>query len=85
MLDLNLDQIKQCLDFQDAVNRITHAYVKSSLNEVQTPEVVHLAFKDSRGDCHIKSGHIYGTDKFVVKIASGFYDNPAKGFLLPME
>ena len=79
MLELNLDQIKRCLDFHDAVNRITDAYTKSSLNEVQTGEVVHLAFEESRGDCHIKSGHINGTENFVVKIASGFYDNPSKG------
>lgn len=46
---------------------------------MQTGDVVHLAFPEANGDCHIKSGHIAGTASYVIKIASGFYDNPAKG------
>jgi len=40
---------------------------------------MHLGFAAANGDCHIKSGHINDTDTFVVKIASGFYDNPKHG------
>lgn len=79
MLDLNLTQIKQNFDFHETVARIKDAYVKSSGNEVQTASVVHLAFPDHNGDCHIKSGHINDTGSYVIKIASGFYDNPKRG------
>ncbi len=79
MLDLNIDQIKRRLVFTDAVSRITDAYIKASQNEVQTPDVVHLSFNDANGECHVKTGHINGTDSYVIKIASGFYDNPKKG------
>ena len=32
-----------------------------------------------RGECHIKYGHLKGSDTFVIKIASGFFDNPKAG------
>jgi len=79
MLDLNLDQIKQHFVFSEAVARIKDAYVKASRNEVQTANVVHLTFPEHNGDCHVKSGHINGTDSYVIKIATGFYDNPQLG------
>jgi ornithine cyclodeaminase/alanine dehydrogenase-like protein (mu-crystallin family) len=79
MHDLNKSQIIQLFAFDDAVRRIQSAYIASATGDVQTGEVVHLGFPEANGDCHIKSGHISGTASYVVKIASGFYDNPAKG------
>lgn len=43
------------------------------------PPVGYLGFPAHNGDCHIKFGHIADDPIFVVKIATGFYDNPAKG------
>lgn len=79
MLDLSKEQIMKLFEFDTAVKRIRDAYVASAHGEVQTGEVVHLTFPNTNGDCHIKSGHIGGTFCYVVKIASGFYDNPSKG------
>jgi len=39
-----------------------------------------LLFDEPRGDTHIKYGYIRGDDYYVIKIASGFYDNPRIGF-----
>lgn len=79
MLDLDKPQIMALFDFDSAVQRIHTAYVASAKGDVQTADVVHLAFPQDNGDCHIKSGHIADTASYVIKIASGFYDNPAKG------
>ena len=79
MLDLNRSQIMALFDFDAAVSRIQDAYIASAQGTVQTGTVVHLAFPEASGDCHVKSGHIAGTTSYVIKIASGFYDNPAKG------
>ena len=79
MLDLDKKQIMALFDFDAAAKRIKKAYVASAQGEVQTGDVVHLAFPEAQGDCHVKSGHIAGTDTYVIKIASGFYDNPSKG------
>ncbi len=50
-----------------------------SRGEVVVPPVGELCFDHPPGDTHIKYGHIKGTDHFVIKIASGFYNNPALG------
>lgn len=79
MLDLNKTQIMKLFNFEKAVTLIQDAYIASAKGHVQTAEVVHLGFPEANGDCHIKSGHIAGTASYVIKIASGFYDNPSKG------
>ena len=79
MFDLNKPQIMELFEFSEAKNLIQDAYIASAEGNVQTAEVVHLGFPEANGDCHIKSGHINGTASYVIKIASGFYDNPSKG------
>ena len=79
MLDLNKSQIVDLFDLELAARRIKDAYIASSCGDVQTAEVGHLSFPDVKGDCHIKSGYIAGTNNYVIKIASGFYDNPTMG------
>ena len=79
MHDLNKAQIMELFQFDGAARVINEAYVASSSGHVQTGDVVHLSFPESNGDCHVKSGHILHTDTYVIKIASGFYDNPSKG------
>lgn len=79
MHDLSKAQIMELFQFDGAARVISEAYVASSSGHVQTGDVVHLSFPESNGDCHVKSGHILHTDTYVIKIASGFYDNPSKG------
>ena len=79
MYDLDKAQIMKLFQFDSAARVINEAYVASSSGHVQTGDVVHLSFPESNGDCHVKSGHIRNTDTYVIKIASGFYDNPSKG------
>jgi len=79
MYDLNKSEIMELFHFDTAARVISEAYIASSSGHVQTGDVVHLSFPGSNGDCHIKSGHIRHTDIYVVKIASGFYDNPSNG------
>jgi len=79
MYDLDKAQIMKLFQFDSAARVISEAYVASSSGHVQTGDVVHLSFPESNGDCHVKSGHIRNTDTYVIKIASGFYDNPSKG------
>jgi ornithine cyclodeaminase len=38
-----------------------------------------ILFSDPPGEAHIKAGHIAGDAVFVVKVATGFYRNPAIG------
>ena len=58
---------------------IEEGFVLYANGKVVTPPVGHLGFTDPPGDVHIKYGRIEGDDYYVIKIASGFYDNPKHG------
>lgn len=79
MIDLDKLQIQQRFDKDVAAAAIRHAYISSAKGQVQAPPVTYLGFERHNGDCHVKTGHIAGTAAFVIKIATGFYDNPAQG------
>ncbi|MFD3421784.1 ornithine cyclodeaminase family protein [Streptomyces decoyicus] len=53
---------------------IAHAEGRTSV-----PPPLHLDFPEADGDCHVKAGRITGAADFTVKIATGFYGNPARG------
>jgi ornithine cyclodeaminase len=43
------------------------------------PPVINFDIPASRGEFHIKTAYIEGVPHVAVKVASGFYDNPARG------
>lgn len=79
MIDLDKFQIQQRFEKDAVTIAIKNAYISSAKGRVQAPPVTHLGFERHNGDCHVKTGHIAGTDAFVIKIATGFYNNPAQG------
>lgn len=62
-----------------AIAAMEAGFVAYSRGEVIVPPVGHLAFQDPAGDVHVKCGYWQGDLVFVVKVASGFYGNPALG------
>ena len=67
------------LDAAAALAAIESGFRAFAAGRVQVAPVVHLAFPDTRGECHVKSAHIAGDEVFTVTLATGFYDNPAEG------
>lgn len=79
---LNLCQIQEVLNKIDPraiVKDIADGFVAYSQGKVVVPPVGELIFDEPRGDTHIKYGYIRGDDCYVIKIASGFYDNARIG------
>ena len=68
-------QISAALEGIDAISCIEEGFIAYSRSEVVVPPVGEMLFEDPRGEAHIKYGFIKGDDYFVVKIASGFYEN----------
>lgn len=62
-----------------SVDALRDAYISAVDGRAQLPPVGYLGFPDRNADCHIKFGHIAGDSIFVVKMSSGFYENPARG------
>jgi len=74
-----LPEIRKALDAIDPLPLIEAGFAAYSRGEVVVPPVGELVFDDPPGDVHIKYGYIKGDDVYVIKIASGFVDNPQRG------
>ena len=71
-----LEQIKQVLPDIDVIAAIEQGFVAYSQGKVVVPPVGEMIFDDPPGDVHIKYGFITHDNFYVIKIASGFYENP---------
>ncbi len=76
---LTLEQIEQRLAGLDLVSLMEGAFAAFSRQEAVVPLPGELLFDDPPGEVHIKYGYLKGGDTYVVKIASGFWNNPQKG------
>lgn len=76
---IHLNEIKKCLQKIDPVGAIEEGFAAFSRGEAILPSVGELKFKNPPGDVHIKYGYIVGDEYYVIKIASGFYENPKLG------
>lgn len=70
-----LEQIKHAVAGMNFSAQIEQGFVAYSNGDVVVPPVGELIFEDPPGDAHIKYGYIKGDDSYVIKIASGFYEN----------
>ena len=73
---ITLNQIKELLKSINIIPAIEEGFVSYSQGNAVIPPVGELLFKDPPGDVHIKYGYIVNDDYYVIKIASGFYENP---------
>ena len=76
---INREHIARLLDLDLALVRIEQAFRLFSSGDITMPPVAYLGFDNPPGDCHIKAAHVHESPIFVVKVASGFYRNPARG------
>jgi len=80
---LTLEQIKQRIDVPELIAAIEAGFVLYSQGRVVVPPVGFLNFEEPPGDVHIKYGYVIDDDVYVLKMASGFYQNP--GLNLPVS
>ena len=76
---VSLDEIKAVLPKVDLMQEIETGFSAYSNGEVVVPPVGELNFENPPGDVHIKYGYIRDDDVYVIKIASGFYQNKLLG------
>jgi ornithine cyclodeaminase len=77
MLIASKQQLVDVLPSLDLVPAIATAFARYSAGDAVVPPVGELLLEG--GDVHIKYGCLRGEPYYVVKIASGFYDNPRLG------
>jgi ornithine cyclodeaminase len=76
---LTRNQIEQMIYIPKVLEAIEHGFIAYSKGDTVIPPIGSLHFNAPPGDCHIKYGHMKSGKYYVVKIASGFYDNPKMG------
>lgn len=76
---INRSEIESILPQVDVIKAMEEGFIQYSNGNCVVPPVGELLFEDPPGDVHIKYGYIKGDDYYVIKIASGFYNNPQLG------
>ncbi len=76
---INLKEIKAIVKNVDVIAAMEEGFIQYSNGNTVIPPVGELLFEKPKGDAHIKYGYIKNDDFYVIKIASGFYDNAKLG------
>ncbi|WP_103070449.1 Rossmann-fold NAD(P)-binding domain-containing protein [Aquimarina sediminis] len=79
VVNIEIQDIKNIIKNIDIAMAIEDGFIKYSNNQTVVPPVGELLFEYPPGDVHIKYGYIKNDDYYVIKIASGFYENPKLG------
>src|SRR3989441_6315881 len=78
VLVLRESEIRRLLDPASCLKAVEEAFTAYATGGASLPAVINLDVLENKGEIHVKAGHLRGGPHYAVKIASGFYDNPAK-------
>ncbi len=82
MLLLTEQEIRDSVDMVVAIDAVERAFEALEHDQVTQPPPIGLDLPDIDAEVHVKGAHVHGSDHFVFKLVSGFYQNPQMG--LPM-
>ncbi|MCZ2720284.1 ornithine cyclodeaminase family protein [Marinomonas sp. 15G1-11] len=80
---VTLKEIQSMVSLSAATVAVRDAFIDYSQGLIEQPDPMQILFKDElgrlTGDCHVKSAQKKRHAYFVIKVASGFYNNAAAG------
>ncbi len=76
---LSEKEIRGLLGPNEAYEAVRDAFVRLAKGEAILPGVINLDIPKTRTEAHVKGAYLLGARYFAVKVASGSYDNPARG------
>jgi ectoine utilization protein EutC len=76
---LNEAETRSLITPAEAIARCRDAYARLARGRVEQPDVLTIEVKEHKGEVHAKGGYLHGEPWFSIKVATGFYDNPALG------
>jgi ornithine cyclodeaminase len=77
--NVELHDLKRVLERNDILAAVRRGMIDHARGLMLSPPPGQLIFSAPPGDCHIKYGMVRGGPIFVIKVAVGFFDNPALG------
>jgi ornithine cyclodeaminase/alanine dehydrogenase-like protein (mu-crystallin family) len=69
---LGRHEVEEALDMASCIDACERAFAAYSTGGAELPAVIHLEVPESRGEIHVKAGHLHGFPFYAVKVASGF-------------
>jgi ectoine utilization protein EutC len=79
ILILREADIRALLDPAACLDAVERAFTAYSTAQAQLPAVIALDIAESRGEIHMKAGHLRNGPYYAIKIISGFWGNPQLG------
>lgn len=80
---ISLDQLQSMVDMSSAIEVVQQAFIDRYKGLIEQPSPMQILFTEADGsffgDCHVKAAQKKQGKYFVIKIASGFYQNATKG------
>ncbi len=71
--------LREIVREQDALEAMETAFLALAEGRVRQPPPLGLEIPERHGEVHVKGAYIEGEPVFAIKVASGFYDNAARG------
>ncbi len=69
-------ELRQCVGLdREVIRAIEEAFSAFARGEATVPPILALPIPEHLGEVDVKAAHIRGWERFVVKIASGFFEN----------
>lgn len=76
---LRESEIRKVLNCKEIISAVEKSFADYSSGKASVPGVINLDIDQFQGEVHVKSAYIQGEKFYVIKIASGFYQNPNLG------
>jgi ectoine utilization protein EutC len=77
---LRESEIRSCISMDHpAVMAVAEGFTALAEGKASLPPIIIVDVAENHGEVDIKTAFIQGRDQFAIKVASGFFDNPAIG------
>src|SRR5947208_11625766 len=74
-----LDAFRDKVSFVTAIGAMERGFRALALGEAVLPDPMVVELPAERAEVHVKGAHLRGARHIVLKVATGFYDNRARG------
>ncbi len=64
---------------RESMTAVEDGFTRLAEGKATVPPIMMIPVPERHGEVDVKSAYVRGLDSFAVKIASGFFDNPAQG------
>jgi ornithine cyclodeaminase/alanine dehydrogenase-like protein (mu-crystallin family) len=73
---LNESELRSCVSMdEDSMDAVAEGFSRLTEGRATVPPILCIDVAENNGEVDIKTAYVHGLDSFVIKIASGFFNN----------